>query len=129
MKFNANASVKNSEYIKGAGSAWGNSKNLIDFANSSVKGNNTAVGRAFQKHAVRDGTAFIGKITGNTAKNTQQGMTYVNKIINDPNATFTVRNTNAYGNVLDVRLPDGMGARWTADGKTFIGFLGRFTGR
>lgn len=57
----------------------------------------------------------------------QQGMEYLNKIINDPNATFTVRDTNAFGKVLDVRLPDGMVARWTVDGQTFIGFLERFT--
>lgn len=112
---------------KGAGKAWGSTNNLVSSAKSTVKGNNTAVGRAFQKHTVRDGTAFTGEITGNAAKNTQQGMNYLNKIVNNPNATFTVRNTNSYGNVLDVRLPDGMGARWSSDGKTFIGFLERFT--
>ena len=41
--------------------------------------------------------------------------------------TYTVRNTKAFGDVLDVRLPDGTGARWSADGKTFIGFLEKYT--
>ena len=54
-------------------------------------------------------------------------MRYLNKILNDHKATFTIRNTKAYGDVLDVRMADGMGARWSADGKTFIGFLERFT--
>jgi len=106
---------------------WGSIDNLIDSAKYSLKGNNTAVGRAFQKHAIREGTAFIGEITGNPIKNTEQGMYYLNKILNDTNATFIIRNTKAHGDVLDVRLLDGMGARWSADGKTFIGFLERFT--
>lgn len=90
-------------------------------------GNNTAVGRAFQKHTIREGTAFTGEVTGNAAKNTAQGMSYLNKILSDPNATSVLRNTKAYGDVLDLRLPDGMGARWSADGETFIGFLEKFT--
>ncbi|WP_196595098.1 hypothetical protein, partial [Pectinatus frisingensis] len=114
--------------IEGSGNAvWGSSQNLAESAQVLAKGNNTAVGRAFQKHATREGTAFTGEITGNAAKNTEQGMEYLNKILNDTNATYTVRDTNAYGKVLDVRLPDGMGARWSADGKTFIGFLERFS--
>ncbi|MBC7765434.1 MAG: hypothetical protein H7Y41_03030 [Hyphomonadaceae bacterium] len=123
--------VKNAEkvegLIEGAGKALGSSDNLIKSANSVVKGNNTAVGRAFQKHTVREGTAFTGEVTGNAAKNTEQGMNYINKILNDPNATSTVRNTKAYGDVLDIRLPNGMGARWSADENTFVGFLEKFT--
>lgn len=86
--------------VKDTIKAWGSTDNLINSANSTVKGN-TAVGRAFRKHAVREGTAFTGQTTGNPAKNTEQGMRYLNKILNDP-ATFTVRNTKAYGYVLDV---------------------------
>ncbi len=103
--------------------------NLISSANALVKGDNTAVGRAFQKHAVREDTAFSGLITGNPARNTEQGMSYLNKILNDSEATFTYRNTKAFGDVLDVRLPNGMGARWSADGEKFIGFLERYTTR
>lgn len=66
-------------------------------------------------------------MTGNAAKNTQQGANYLNDILSNTNSTYTVRNTKAYGDVLDVRLPDGTGARWSADGKTFIGFLERYT--
>ena len=35
---------------------------------------------------------------------------------------------NVFGDVIGVRLPDGAGARWKADG-TFIGFLERYTPR
>jgi hypothetical protein len=54
-------------------------------------------------------------------------MKYLNKILKDPSSVFTIRKTNAFGDVLDVRLPDGMCARWSADGKTVIGFLERYS--
>jgi hypothetical protein len=101
---------------------------LTESALANVKGGDiTAIGRAFQKHAVREETVFVGEITGNVAMNTEQGMEYLNKILSDPNVMSTIIDTNAYGKVLDVRLPDGMGARWSADGKTFIDFLERYT--
>jgi hypothetical protein len=102
---------------------------LINAAKAKVSGNNTAIGRAFQKHAAREGTAFIGEITGNSARNTEQGMSYLEMILNDPDAIYTIRDTKAYGNILDVRMLDGLGARWSADGKTFIGLLERYTFR
>jgi hypothetical protein len=97
--------------------------NLIDSAKVVIKGKNTPVGRAFQKHSIRKGSAFVGEITGNAAKNTEQGMKYLYKILNSSDATFTLRDTNAYGRVLDVRLSNGMGARWLEKGEKFIGFL------
>ena len=104
-----------------------NFEHLIQSAGSSLKGNNTAAGRAFQKHTIRQGSAFIGEITGNGVKNTEQAMIYINKILKSPESTFIIRHSKAYGEVLDVRLPNGVGARWTADGKTFIGFLEQYT--
>jgi hypothetical protein len=101
----------------------------MDSATTPGKGGTSPVGRAFQKHAgnpSRAGT-FTGEVSGNVAKNTQQGAQYLNDILGNSNSTFTVRNTKAYGDVLDVRLPDGTGARWSADGNTFIGFLEKYT--
>ncbi|MFA6263727.1 MAG: hypothetical protein WCW33_04130 [Candidatus Babeliales bacterium] len=100
---------------------------LIKSADTLLPGNNTAVGRAFQKHCIREKTSFIGEVTGNAAKNTEQGMQYLNKILRSPEAVFTIRDTNAFGRVIDVRLPDGLGARWTVDGQKFIGFLEKYT--
>lgn len=114
-------------FNKGTGKAISNADDLIESASKLHGKKNTAVGRAFQKHSVRDGTAFVGETTGNPAKNTEQGLKYLNDILGNPNATQTVRNTKAYGDVLEVRLPDGMGARWSADGSKFIGFLERYT--
>jgi len=96
---------------------------LTSSASTPGKGGVTPVGRAFAKHQARPKTAFTGTQSGNAAKNTQQGMAHLDKILNNPNSTFTVRNTKAHGDVLDVRMPCGKGARWTPDGTRFIGFL------
>jgi hypothetical protein len=111
------------------GNAWGSAGDLIDSATIIGSGGVTPVGRAFQKHAgnAQRAGAFIGEATGNATRNTEQGRIYLDKILNNQNSTYTVRNTIAYGDILDVRLPDGTGARWTADGKTFIGFLEKYT--
>jgi len=108
---------------------WGTITTLKNSATKPGVGGVSPVGRAFQKHAgnpKRAGT-FVGQVSGNAQRNTELGAKYLNDILNNPNSTFTVRNTKAFGEVLDVRLPDGTGARWTADGKTFIGFLERYT--
>lgn len=111
--------------IKRSGKTWGTSKDLVNSATTPGKGCVTPVGRAFQKHAGNSSRAgiFTGEVTGNAAKNTEQGMKYVNEILSNPNSTYTINKTSAFGDVLDVRLPDGTGARWSADGKSFIGFL------
>lgn len=104
-----------------------NVDNLLEIANTKIAGGNTAVGRAFQKHSVRKGTAFTGDISGNSVRNTEQGLQHLNSILKSKDATFVIRKTNAFGDVIDIRLPDGKGARWTADGKKFIGFLEKYT--
>jgi hypothetical protein len=110
---------------------WGSTDNLIKSATTAEKGRTSPVGRAFQKHAGNSNRAgtFTGDISGNAMKNTEQGEKYVRDILSNPNTTFIVRKTKAYGDILDVRLPDGTGARWSADGKTFIGFLERYTNK
>ena len=50
-------------------------------------------------------------------------MEHLNRILNDPNATFTFHNHIVEGSVLKVQMLDGTGAWWTADGQRFIGFL------
>jgi hypothetical protein len=98
----------------------------VETATTPGAGGVTPVGRAFQKHSHRGGS-FTGNASGNVASNTQQGKHHLERIINNPNSTHTVRNTKAYGDVLDIRLPDGTGVRFSADGSKFIGFLEAFT--
>ena len=102
---------------------------LKNVATTPGKGGVSPVGRAFQKHAgdaSRAGT-FTGEVTGNAAKNTQQGAAYLDEILNNPSTTSVVKNTKAYGDVLEVRMPDGTGALWSAAGTKFIGFREKFT--
>jgi len=102
---------------------------LANVASAPAKGGVTPIGRAFQKHAgnaQRAGT-FTGEVTGNVTKNTEQGMNYLNQVLDNPNTTAVVRNTKAYGDVLDIRMPDDTGVRYSADGNTFIGFLEKYT--
>ena len=101
---------------------------LIDTASISGKGGVTPIGRAFQKHnsGNRAGT-FVGEVTGNPGKNTQQGLDYLNDILGNPNSTLVSKQHKQFGNIIDIRLPDGTGVRFTVDGQTFIGFLEKYT--
>ena len=107
----------------------GSTESLMESATVEGKRGVTPVGRAFQKHAGNPNRAgsFTGQVSGNALKNTEQGTLYLNAILKDPSSTYTVRHTTSYGTVLDVRLPDGTGARWTADGHKFIGFLEKYS--
>jgi len=103
--------------------SWGNNANLVNSASTPGQAGITPIGRAFQKHNNRPGTAFTGSSSGNAAHNKQQGMSHLNQILNNPNSTFTITNNTAHGMVLKVRMPCGKGAMWTADGNNFIMFL------
>jgi hypothetical protein len=100
---------------------------LMSSALSVYKGKITCVGRAFQKHATRSKTCFTGELTGDALKNTEQGITYIKKILSDSNVSCYTRNTKSFGKVFEARLPSGMGARWTDDKAEFIGFLESFS--
>ncbi len=98
---------------------WGSKDNLMNTATTPGRGGVSPVGRAFQKHASNPSRAgsFVGEVSGNAAKNTDQGAKYITDILYNPQSTYTIRTTKSFGEVLDVRLPDGTGARWSADGK------------
>jgi len=108
---------------------WGTTDDLMNSATTPGKAGVSPVGRAYQKHAGNPNRAgtFVGKVSGNAVENTQNRAKYLNDILSDSNSTYMVRETKAFGNVLDVRLPDGTGARWSSDGETFIGFLEKYT--
>jgi hypothetical protein len=109
------ALVKAVKAAKGRGS-------LIKAGNVLDKGGFTAAGRALQKHGSRTGSIFP-KATGNAATINAQGEAVLNRILTNPNATNAIRHHARFGNVLEYRIPGGQGARFSGDGKTFIGFL------
>ena len=89
------------------------------------KGDLTKAGRSLQKHGARIDSAFP-KPTGNTAEINFQGQKILEEILNHPEKSVYVRSdaSSRMGHeVIDVRLPDGRGARFTKDGKEMICFL------
>jgi RHS repeat-associated protein len=90
-------------------------------ANAPLRfGPETRVGSAIQSHATRPGTSFTSAST--VGERARQGAAFIHGLLNDPRAQVTSRMHRAYGAIVDVRLPSGVGARWRADG-TFMGVL------
>jgi len=90
--------------------------------NTLGEGGFTAVGRALQKHGSRTGSLFP-KATGNAAAINAQGEAVLNGILTNPSASSVIRHHARFGNVLEYRIAGGQGARFSGDGKTFIGIL------
>ena len=95
---------------------------LLESGNQSDKGDLTKSGRAAQKHGSRDGSKFPD-IKGDANTMNAQGNNILKSILNDPDATAVTRHHARYGEILEIKLPNGCGARFTADGKTFIGLI------
>jgi len=95
---------------------------LLTAGNQLDRGGLTSAGRALQKHGGRAGSVFP-QATGNVASINNQGNQVLESILKNPNATRQILHRHRYGNVLEVQIPGGMGARFSVDGKTLIGFL------
>jgi hypothetical protein len=89
---------------------------LSQAASAADRGGLTAAGRALQKHGGREGSAFP-PAKGNPASINNQGQDVVDDILMSPGATTTARNHARYGDVIEVRAPDGRGVRYDANGK------------
>lgn len=98
------------------------SANLLNAANAPSKGGLTAVGRALQKHGSRSGSLFP-KATGNATSMNAQGKSVLQNIVSHPNASTVIRHHGRFGNIVEIKIPNGQGARFSADGKTFFGFI------
>ena len=85
------------------------------------RGGLTFAGRALQKHGAREGSAFpVAK--GNPISINQQGQHVVDDILTTPGSTTVTRHHAKFGEVTEIRAPDGRGLRYGPDGQ-FIGFL------
>lgn len=89
-------------------------------AANGVKGL-TNIGRGLAKHGGRKGSAFP-KPTGNPDAVNKQAQGIIDDIVNSEGRTVTTRHHARFGNVREIRAPDGRGVRYGADGE-FIGFL------
>jgi hypothetical protein len=79
------------------------------------RGGVTAAGSALQSHATRAGSYFKGMATNNAATNAALAQSQIGFFI--ANGNVFVKDTKAWGSVLDIRLPSGAGARFSLDGK------------
>jgi filamentous hemagglutinin len=104
--------------------AKGASRSLDELSQAAMaadRGGLTAAGRALQKHGGREGSAFPG-VTGGPGAINKQGQFVVDDILTSPGSTNVTRNHARFGEVTEIRAPDGRGVRYGPDGK-FIGFL------
>lgn len=90
-------------------------------AGAADRGGLTAAGRALQKHGGRPGSAFPAA-RGNPAQINQAGQGIVDDILANPGSTTTTRHHARFGDVIEIRAPDGRGVRYDANGR-FIGLL------
>ena len=96
---------------------------LLKAGNQLDKGGElTKVGRSLEKHGSRPGSIYPSA-TGNVANKNALGNQVLESILNNPNATIVNRHHAMLGDILEIKIPGGMGARFSADMKTFIGFL------
>jgi hypothetical protein len=85
------------------------------------RGGLSKAGRALDKHGGRPGSAFP-KAKGTPAEKNAQGQFELDDILTDPKGTITLKNTNRFGNVIDVRVPNRGGIRFR-ENNDFVGFL------
>jgi stage V sporulation protein SpoVS len=94
---------------------------LSKAAGAADRGGLTAAGRALAKHGGRPGSAFPTP-KGNPAQINRAGQDIVDDILTSPGSTTVTRHHARYGNVTEVRAPDGRGVRYDSGGN-FMGFL------
>ncbi|MFB9076615.1 hypothetical protein ACFFLS_25400 [Flavobacterium procerum] len=81
--------------------------------------------RAWEKHVGRKKDSIFGEIKGNVNQKKEKVEKLINYIINHKtwwNIFFHYK----HGLVYEIRIQNGQGLRWSADGKKFIGFLEDF---
>jgi len=95
--------------------------NLLRAAGLPNRGELTKAGRALQKHGNRASGAFP-KVSGSPEEINRLAQDVAEAILNTPNCTYTRRRHARFGEIMDIRTPDGLGIRYDAS-ENFIGFL------
>ncbi len=109
--------AKGAQAARGLGSL----DDLSRAAGALDRGGLSAAGRQLQKHGSRSGSAFPGA-RGNPAAINRQAQDIVDELLTTPGTSSVTRHHARFGDVLEIRAPDGRGLRYGADGK-FFGFL------
>jgi hypothetical protein len=114
--------LQNTNNNQGSGGTTNNGMEAMSKAAAAPdRGGLTKAGRALAKHGGRQGSAFP-QAKGNPQKINQDGQAIVDEILGNPGSTVTTRHHARYGNVTEVRHPDGRGIRYDSNGE-FMGFL------
>jgi len=95
---------------------------LLRSASIIDKGGLTKAGRSLQKHGSRIGSKYP-VARGNADAINNQAQNILKSILNDPNVVVTKRYHAKFGDIMDIKSPSGLGARFTKDGTEFIHFL------
>ena len=85
----------------------------------------TTSGRAITKHAARENDPFWEQVTGSEQDRNAAGERTVTKILEDV-TWWNVFAHDQHGLVYEARIDSGHGARWSSDGRVFIGFVDPF---
>jgi len=99
-------------------------KALLSATESLGRAGLSAVGRALQSHAAREGSFFAAGRTA--AENTQMGENFLRFLFK--NGTAAGQSHPVFGEVVNIRLANGAGARVSANGE-FLGLLEPYTPR
>lgn len=94
---------------------------LSQAAGTVDKSGLSSAGRALQKHGGREGSAFPA-VKGSKEAINKQAQNVVDEILTNPKSTQTSRHHARFGQVLEIKSPDGRGLRYDSSGK-LIGFL------
>ena len=88
------------------------------------RGGISKAGRALDKHGQRIDTVFP-KAVGSIHEKNIQGQKVLDEILNHPDKKICFKKMRSlkYQDCIDIKLPDGRGARFSRDGKEFITFL------
>ena len=81
----------------------------------------TKAGRALMKHGSRPDSIFP-KPTGNVDVINQVAQTVIDDILHHPQKTITNRYHARFGEIIEIKVPNGGGIRFDSSGN-FIGFL------
>ncbi|MTH15547.1 hypothetical protein [Flavobacterium sp. LC2016-01] len=81
--------------------------------------------RAWEKHVGRKKDSIFGEIKGNAIQKKENVEKLIHYIINHK-TWWNIFYHYKHGLVYEVRVQNGQGLRWSADGKQFIGFLEDF---
>ncbi|GGF11114.1 hypothetical protein [Flavobacterium limi] len=100
-------------------------KDLIESCFLPYNKDISVAARAWEKHVGRKKDSMFGEAKGNT-KQKQETVEKLVKYIMDHKTWWNIFSHYKHGLVYEVRIENGQGLRWSADGKQFIGFLEDF---